>query len=166
MQFNQWRVSTKLWCTLGGLLAMMLAVSLWTQHMAAQTMQEGMRSQADYDNRINLALQWKGATETTGERVLTSNMTVDEELTALMDERVKAGVAVNSQLQAKVVKLAQSDADKKALEQISAVRTEVLALNKQAREIKLTGDITALRTFIREQYLGAITRYVGRQLFP
>ena len=161
MQFNQWRVSTKLWCTLGGLLAMMLAVSLWTQHTAAQTLQTGMDTQSDYDNRINLALQWKGATESTGERVLTSNMTVDEELTALMDERVKAGVAVNSQLQAKVVKLAQSDADKKALEQISAVRTEVLALNKQAREIKLTGDITALRTFIREQYLGAITRYVG-----
>lgn len=56
MQFNQWRVSTKLWCTLGGLLAMMLAVSLWTQHMAAQTMQEGMRSQADMTaSRINLA---------------------------------------------------------------------------------------------------------------
>lgn len=59
-----------------------------------------MRSQADYDNRINLALQWKGATETTGERVLTSNVTPDEELTTLMDERVKAGVVANSQLQA------------------------------------------------------------------
>lgn len=45
-----------------------------------------------------------------------------------------------------MVKLAQSDADKKALEQISAVRSEVLALNKQAGEIKLTGDIAALRT--------------------
>ncbi|WP_417282949.1 methyl-accepting chemotaxis protein [Comamonas sp.] len=160
MQFNQWRVSTKLWSTLGGLLVMMLAVSLWAQHTAGQTMQAGMRTQADFDSRINLALQWKGATETTGERVLTSNVTADEELTALMDERVKAGVGINSQLQAQVVKLAQSDADKKALEQISAVRTEVLALNKQAREIKQTGDIAALRNFIQQQYLGAITRYV------
>jgi methyl-accepting chemotaxis protein len=160
MQFNQWRVSTKLWCTLGGLLAMMLAVSLWAQYTAAQAMQAGMRTQADYDHRINLALQWKGATETTGERVLTSNMTADAELTALMDERVKAGIGVNARLQAQVVELARSDADKKALERIAAVRTEVLALNKQAREIKLTGDIAAMRTFIQQQYLGAISRYV------
>jgi hypothetical protein len=133
MQFNQWRVSTKLWCTLGGLLTMMLAVSLWNQHSSTQALQAGMQTLTDYDNRINLALQWKGATETTGERVLTSNMTTDEALTQRMDERVSEGVAVNGALQAQVIKLAQSDADKAALQKIAAVRAEVLALNKQAR---------------------------------
>jgi methyl-accepting chemotaxis protein len=161
MQFNQWRVSTKLWCTLGGLLAMMLAVSLWNQHAASQAMQTGLHTLADYDNRINLALQWKGATETTGERVLTSNMTTDEALTQSMDERVKEGVAVNAALQAQIVELAQSDADKAALQQIATIRAEVLALNKQAREIKLSGDIEAMRGFIRQQYLGAIGRYAN-----
>ena len=58
MQFNQWRVSTKLWCTLGGLLTMMLAVSLWNQHSSTQALQAGMQTLTDYDNRINLALQW------------------------------------------------------------------------------------------------------------
>ena len=161
MQFNQWRVSTKLWCTLGGLLTMMLAVSLWNQHSSTQALQAGMQTLTDYDNRINLALQWKGATETTGERVLTSNMTTDEALTQRMDERVSEGVAVNGALQAQVIKLAQSDADKAALQKIAAVRAEVLALNKKAREIKLSGDIEAMRDFIRLQYLGAIGRYVA-----
>ena len=161
MQFNQWRVSTKLWCTLGGLLTMMLAVSLWNQHSSTQALQAGMQTLTDYDNRINLALQWKGATETTGERVLTSNMTTDEALTLRMDERVSEGVAVNGALQAQVIKLAQSDADKAALQKIAAVRAEVLALNKKAREIKLSGDIEAMRDFIRLQYLGAIGRYVA-----
>ncbi|QXZ11170.1 HAMP domain-containing protein [Comamonas sp. Y33R10-2] len=161
MQFNQWRVSTKLWCTLGGLLAMMLSVSLWTQHNASQTMHAGLQTQADYNHRIVLAQQWKGATETTGERVLTSNMTTDDALTALMDARVKAGVAVNGQLQAQVVKLAQSDADKQALATIASARTDVLALNKQAREIKNGGDIDVMRSFIEQKYLGAIGHYVG-----
>jgi methyl-accepting chemotaxis protein len=160
MKFDQWKVSAKLWGTLGGLLAMMLAVSLWAQHSAARAMDEGMRTLADFENRINLAIQWKGITETVGERVLASNASTDAELTQLLDGRVKAGSGQISEIQAQVVKLAQSDADKAALERIASIRAEVLALNKRAREIKLTGDADAFRAFVQQQYLGAITRYV------
>ncbi len=160
MKFDQWTVSAKLWGTLGGLLAMMLAVSLWAQYSAARTMDDGMRTMADFDNRINLAIQWKGITETVGERVLASNASTDEELTRLLDGRVKAGSGQISEIQAQVVRLAQSAADKAALERIAAIRTEVLALNKRAREIKLSGDTEAFRTFVQQQYIAAITRYV------
>ena len=43
MKFDQWSVSAKLWGTLGGLLAMMLAVSLWAQFAAARAMDHEQR---------------------------------------------------------------------------------------------------------------------------
>ena len=160
MKFDQWKVSTKLWCALGGLLAMMLAVSLWAQYAVAHAVQDGERIMADFDTRISLAIQWKGATETVGERVLASNASTDQELTQLLDSRVKSGVGQISEIQAQVVKLAQGDADKAALQRIATIRTEVLELNKKARAIKLSGDVNAFRDFVQQQYIAAITRYV------
>ncbi len=160
MKLDNVRLSPKLWGSIVGLLGAMLLVSVWAQHRVSQVMDQSMQSLAAFENRITLAVQWKGATETTGERVLASNSTPDPDLTALFDGRVKAGVSGISVIQAKVVELATSPADKAALTRVGAERTNVLALNKQAREIKQGGDGAAFKTFIEAQYLPAIGRYV------
>ena len=160
MKLDNVRLSPKLWGSIVGLLGAMLLVSVWAQHRVAGVMDRSMESAAAFEHRITLAVQWKGATETTGERVLASNSTPDPGLTALFDERVKAGVGGISGIQAKVVELATSAADKKALERVAAERTHILALNKQAREIKQGGDGAAFKSFIETQYLPSIGRYV------
>ncbi|MBU1818733.1 MAG: HAMP domain-containing protein [Gammaproteobacteria bacterium] len=160
MKLDNVRLSPKLWGSIVGLLGAMLLVSVWAQYRVAQVMDHTVETLASFDNRITLAVQWKGATETTGERVLASNATPDPDLTTLFDGRVKAGVGGISAIQAKVVELATSPADKSALGRVASERTNVLALNKQAREIKLGGDSAAFKTFIEAQYLPAIGRYV------
>jgi methyl-accepting chemotaxis protein len=160
MKLDNVRLSPKLWGSIVGLLGAMLLVSVWAQYRVAQVMDHTVETLASFDNRITLAVQWKGATETTGERVLASNATPDPDLTTLFDGRVKAGVGGISAIQAKVVELATSPADKSALGRVASERTNVLALNKQAREIKLGGDAAAFKTFIEAQYLPAIGRYV------
>ena len=160
MKLDNIRLSPKLWGSIVGLLGAMLLVSLWSQYQASQVMAQTLASLEAFEQRISLAQQWKGATETTGERVLASNSTPDAELTTLFDGRVKAGVTGISGIQSKVVELATSPADKAALERVASERTNVLALNKQAREIKLAGDAAAFKTFVESKYLGAIGRYV------
>src|SRR2546426_498629 len=81
-----------------------LAISVWAQLAAARAMDHGMQTLSEYESRISLAIQWKGATETTGERVLASNASTDEELTRLLDGRVKEGSALITKLQAEIVK--------------------------------------------------------------
>ena len=110
MKLDNVRLSPKLWGSIVGLLGAMLLVSVWAQHRVAGVMDRSMESAAAFEHRITLAVQWKGATETTGERVLASNSTPDPGLTALFDERVKAGVGGISGIQAKVVELATSAA--------------------------------------------------------
>jgi len=160
MKLDNIRLSPKLWGSIVGLLGAMLVVSIWAQSRTDSVVAEAMVSLQSYDQRITLALQWKGATETTGERVLASNATPDADLTTLFDGRVKAGVTGISAIQAKVVELATSPADKAALERVAAERTNVLALNKQAREIKQGGDAAAFKAFVETKYLAAIGRYV------
>ena len=160
MKLDNVRLSPKLWGSIVGLLGAMLLVSVWAQHQAGQVMDRTLESMALFENRITLAVQWKGATETTGERVLASNSTPDPDLTTLFDGRVKAGIAGISAIQSKVLELATTPADKKALERVASERTGVLALNKQAREIKQAGDAAAFKAFIETKYLAAIGSYV------
>ena len=160
MKLDNVPLSPKLWGSIVGLLGAMLLVSIWAQQRVAGVMDRSMETAAAFEHRITLAVQWKGATETTGERVLAANATPDPALTALFDDRVKAGVGGISGIQAKVVELATSAADKKALERVATERTHILALNKQAREIKQGGDAAAFKGFIETQYLPSIGRYV------
>ncbi|MCE1193027.1 MAG: methyl-accepting chemotaxis protein [Acidovorax sp.] len=160
MKLDNVRLAPKLWGSIVGLLGAMLLVSVWAQHQAGQVMDRTLASMDTFEQRITLALQWKGAIETTGERVLASNSTPDAELTALFDGRVKQGITGISALQAKVVELATTPADKKALERVASERTQVLALNKQAREGKQTSDGPAFKAFIETKYLPAIGSYV------
>ncbi|MBV7543551.1 methyl-accepting chemotaxis protein [Acidovorax sp. sic0104] len=160
MKLDNVRLAPKLWGSIVGLLGAMLLVSIWAQYQAAQVMDSTLASMASFENRITLAVQWKGATETTGERVLASNSTPDADLTTLFDGRVKSGIAGISAIQAKVLELATTPADKKALERVASERTGVLALNKQAREIKQAGDGAAFKAFIETRYLAAIGSYV------
>jgi methyl-accepting chemotaxis protein len=160
MKLDNVRMSPKLWGAIVGLLGAMLLASVWAQYQAARVMDDTLSTLSTFEHRIALAGQWKGATEATGERVLASNATQDPELTALFDARVKASIGGISSLQAKIVELATSAEDKAALDSVAAVRTSVLALNKQAREIKLGGDAQAFKTFTESQYLPAIGRYM------
>lgn len=161
MKFDRWSVSTKLWTTVGGLLTMMFALSLWTHVTATRAARDALRAMQEYENRIGLAVQWKGMTEAVGERVLASSTSVDEEISRQFETRMKEGISHITKVQAEIVKLSQSDADKEILGRIAAIRAEMLAHNKRAREIKLSGNVVALRDFVRQDYMPAITRYLA-----
>ncbi|MFE8645520.1 methyl-accepting chemotaxis protein [Sphingomonas sp. NCPPB 2930] len=162
MKFNDRRVSTKLWCGVFGLLLLTLAVTAWSQYRATVLADAAMEQVRAYEHRIATAIEWRGATETVGDRVLASNASADTALGALFDARVKSGVAAISGIQSKVVAEATSDADKAALQKVADERVAVLALNKQARELKTASASAAVPAdFVEKTYLPAIGRYVG-----
>lgn len=161
MKLDDVRLTPKLLGSIMGLLSAMLLVSIWAQTQIAAVMDRSIEAAAEFEHRITLAVQWKGATETTGERVLASNATLDPDLTALFDQRVKAGISSISSIQSQVVESASSAEDKAALASVAAERTNILALNKQARQLKQAGDAAVFKTFTEEKYLPSIGRYVA-----
>lgn len=160
MKLDDVRLAPKLLGSILGLLGAMLLVSVWAQTQIAAVMDQSITAAAEFEHRITLAVQWKGATEATGERVLASNATLDPELTNLFDQRVKTSIAAIVGIQAKVQESASSPEDKAALAVVAAERTNILALNQQARQLKQAGDAGAFKAFIEEKYLPSINRYV------
>jgi len=162
MKFNDIRVSTKLWGGILGLLAFAVAVGAWSQYQANHVADTALAGVRDYEQRISDAIEWRGATETVGEQVISSNATADSALQSQTDARVKAGVAAISVLQKKIVDRSTSDADKAALARASQERVTVLALNRQMRELQQASSTAAVSAeFVEKRYLPAIGRYVG-----
>ncbi|WP_198969665.1 methyl-accepting chemotaxis protein [Xylophilus sp. ASV27] len=162
MKFNDIRVSHKLWGGILGLLVLMLAISLWSQQRASALADEALTRIRSYDERIATAVQWRGAIETVGERVMVSNASADSALVALFDERVKAGVAAILALQKKVEAEATGPAEREALQRIAAERSAVLELHQKARELQLASASAAVPTaFVQSTFLPAIARYVS-----
>lgn len=159
MRLENIRVSTKLVLSLSGLMAIMLLVSLWGQLKSSQTTQNNLTMLADYEQRIALAIEWKGEIDRVGESVLASNVASDPDLTQRFDQRVKSGIEHISGLQEKIVKNAESADDKSMLGRVQAERTKVLTLNKRLRKIKQAEDLDGMKRFIEQEYLQGITRY-------
>ena len=162
MPFNDIRVSTKLWGGILGLLLISLAVGAWSQYRATQVADTALENVRAADQRIADAMDWRGATETVGERVIASNITAEPPLTAVLDQRVRAGVARIGIIQKKIAATAISDVDKAALARANEARSAVLALNKRARELKLESSTGAVSPdFIENTYLPGISRYIA-----
>ena len=162
MKFNDIRVSTRLWGGILGLLFIAVAVGGWSQWHANRVADTALDSVRDYEQRISDGIAWRGATETVGEQVISSNATADSVLQAQTDARVKAGVAAIGVLQKVIVERPGSVADKAALADAARERVAVLALNRQMRELQQASSSAAVPAeFIEKTYLPAIGRYVG-----
>jgi len=161
MQFNDIRVSTKLWSGILGLLLVSLAAGAWSQYRATEVADTALASVRAAEQRISDAIDWRGATETVGERVVASNITAEPPLTTVLDQRISAGVARIGVIQKRIVASATSDAEKAALARAGEERNAVLALNKRARELKLESSTGAVSPdFIEKTYVPAIGRYI------
>ena len=68
MQFNDIRVSTKLWGGILGLLLISIAAGAWSQYRATEVADTALASVRAAEQRISDAIDWRGATETVGAR--------------------------------------------------------------------------------------------------
>ena len=160
MQFNNLRVSHRLWASILGLLLAMLIVVAWTQTRASRATEEAMASIAAYDDKITTTVQWRGAIENTTNLILGGAITTDAALAKSFDAKVQANVARISDIQAKVAKSATTDEDKKALEEIGVVRTVARGLIGKIKEVRQGGDAAATQAVVDNELTPSVARYM------
>ncbi|RYF27832.1 MAG: HAMP domain-containing protein [Comamonadaceae bacterium] len=163
MHFNNLPVGRKLWTILIGLMVAMLlltwALVLYVSRVDAQTARD---VQANED-RISLALRWKGMTELSVERVVVSALATDQALSDRMLKQVKAGIETISGMQKQVAETAVTAQDKAQLELVGAERTAVLALVAQAQQARGAGDFAGAQRVVDDKLLPAVAKYVSAQ---
>ncbi len=161
MQFDNIRVSRRLWGIILGLLAMMLAVAFFVQQISTQAMLQAFNETAKYEAAITKATRWQGLTEVVMERTLAGINVTDPEAEKVLAQRTRADSARISELQKQVQEAATQAVEKQAFDKVSHARSAALALLKQVPEIKAAGDSAATQVFTQQQFLPAAQVLLG-----
>ena len=163
MNFNDISVGRKLWAIVLGLMAVMMGLVYGMQSYVASVDDETSRVVQFNEDRITLALRWKGGTELTSNRLVSSLVTTDDSLSEALLGQVKAGIAAVSEIQKQVTELTVSGASKQGLERIATERAAVLKLVAEGQKLRADGDLAGAQRLVRERLNPAIATYVAAQ---
>jgi len=163
MNFNDISVGRKLWTIVIGLMTVMMGLVYGMQSYVASVDDETSRVVQFNEDRITLALRWKGGTELTSNRLVSSLVTTDDSLSEALLGQVKAGIAAVSEIQKQVTELTVSGASKQGLERIATERAAVLKLVAEGQKLRADGDLAGAQRLVRERLNPAIATYVAAQ---
>jgi methyl-accepting chemotaxis protein len=163
MHFNNLSVASKLWTIILGLILSLLALGTGFYVMTGQLNAQTAQAVQSEEDRISLALRWKGMTELAVERVVIGSITTDELLSQRLQPQLKTSVQAVSAVQKQIVDAADSPEDKAQLERVAAERAIVLRLVAEAQKTRGTGDVEAAQRIVNDQLLPAVAKYLGAQ---
>ena len=163
MNFNDISVGRKLWTIVIGLMTVMMGLVYGMQSYVASVDDETSRVVQFNEDRITLALRWKGGTELTSNRLVSSLVTTDDSLAESLQGQVKVGIAAVSEIQKQVTELTVSGASKQGLERIATERAAVLKLVAEGKKLRADGDLAGAQRLVRERLNPAIATYVAAQ---
>ena len=163
MQFDNIRVSRKLWGAFILLMVAMMAISGFQQYRANSSMSAALEEVVQIDDRVATAIRWRGATETAVNMVMGGALTTDTALAQQYDTRVKQIIGNINKIQEGIIASATSPAEKAALDKVLAERKLVLGSTAKTAEIKALGDAAATQRYADEEFTPMVARYLKAQ---
>ncbi len=163
MQFDNIRVSRKLWGAFILLMVAMMAISGFQQYRANSSMSAALEEVVQIDDRVATAIRWRGATETAVNMVMGGALTTDTALAQQYDTRVKQIIGNINKIQEGIIASATSPAEKAALDKVLAERKLVLGSTAKTAEIKAMGDAAATQRYADDEFTPMVARYLKAQ---
>ena len=163
MNFNHFPVARKLWGLVLGLLVPMLLLLAGLLAYTAQLNDEAARIVQANEDRISLALRWKGLTTLAVDQSVSALASADETLASGLQKKAKQGIEAINALQKQVEAVAFSAEDKAQMERVAAARKVVLDALAEATKARAEGDFARTLTLVDSKLLPAVERYVGEQ---
>jgi methyl-accepting chemotaxis protein len=156
-------ISTKLWLPV---IALTLFVALMTTGNAIRT--RGLQAQAALDQaqqqrKFELALRWRGLTETNATRAAAVLVSADAVVGETMKPEIEATSAKISELQKSLEALAGSDEEKAAMAKIARARSAYIEQRGAAGKLKSGGDQAGAVAAMKAQMLPAMAVYLDAQ---
>ena len=163
MNFNHLPVARKLWGLVLGLLVSMLLLLAGLLAYTVQLDDEAARIVQANEDRISLALRWKGLTTLAVDQSVSALASADETLASGLQKKAKQGIEAINALQKQVEAVASSAEDKAQMERVAAARKVVLDALAEATKARAEGDFARTLTLVDSKLLPAVERYVGEQ---
>ncbi|PJI96619.1 methyl-accepting chemotaxis protein [Acidovorax sp. 69] len=163
MQFDNIRVSRKLWGAFLGLMIGMLLLSGFAQNRANSSMSSAMDAVVEIEGRISSAVRWRGATETAVTMVMGGAVTTDSVLAEQYGAKVKEIIGNINKVQESIVASATAPEEKALLDKVLEARKAVLAATAKTWELKGAGDAVATQRFADDEFAPLVTKYLKAQ---
>ena len=163
MQFDNIRVSRKLWGAFLGLMIAMLLMSAFAQNRGNSSMSAAMDAVVEIEARISAAVRWRGATETAVTMVMGGAVTTDSVLAEQYGAKVKEIIGNINKVQEGIVAAATAPEEKASLDKVLEARKAVLAATAKTWELKGAGDAVATQRYADEEFAPLVTKYLKAQ---
>ena len=159
MFFNHFSVGRKLWALVLGLtLALLVLMGGLLSHLLDLN-DEAAHSAQLSEERITLAVRWRGMVALDVHRIVVQMGTSD---TALAERLQKeSNTQAITELQSKVTALVSSTEGKAQLDRIGAARSQALEVIRQAAALRSQGDVSAATALVNDKLQPLVTAYVG-----
>ncbi|SFU75606.1 HAMP domain-containing protein [Paenacidovorax caeni] len=159
MFFNHFSVGRKLWALVLGLtLALLVLMGGLLSHLLDLNDEAAHAAQLS-EERITLAVRWRGMVALDVHRIVVQMGTSD---TALAERLLKeSNTQAITELQSKVTALVSSTEGKAQLDRIGAARSQALEVIRQAAALRSQGDVSAATALVNDKLQPLVTAYVG-----
>ena len=151
MQFDNIRVSRKLWGMFLVLMVIMLVISGFQQYRANSSMAQAIDEVIAIEGRVTEAVRWRGATETAVNMLMGAAVTTDAVLAQQFDAKVKEIIGAINKVQERIAAQTTDPQEKAVLDQVLADRKAVLAATAKTWELKGAGDAVETQRFADDE---------------
>ncbi|MBS0507927.1 MAG: HAMP domain-containing protein, partial [Proteobacteria bacterium] len=163
MNLHHLPVARKLWALVLGLTISMLALLAGLMSYSMEVDDKAASIVQYNEDRISLALRWKGLSALAVDRVVNSLASNDEALTERLIKESKEGIQAIDAVQKQIEEALFSPADKEQFQRVMAARKQVLEANAEAGKLRANLDHTGARALLESKLLPAVARYVAEQ---
>ncbi|WP_077034035.1 methyl-accepting chemotaxis protein [Pelomonas sp. KK5] len=156
-------IAAKLWLPV---LALAVIVVLMTAGSAIRTrglLEKAQAQQEEQQSKFELALRWRGLTETNAARAAAGILSTDAAVAQTFKPEIEATTARISEIQKQIEAMADSEAEKAAMAKIASTRAAYIAVRGEVTKLKAGGDAAAASAALKERMLPAITTYLDAQ---
>lgn len=156
MQLKNLSVPKKIWALLLGVLLLTLMAGFsMTTYISRVENQQRLQLQ-DYENRIRLAVQWRGVTDYSVGHVVMGAMATDDDLNRYAQEKTKGGIQAATALQEQLERTLTAPEGRQQLEKIAQARAKVLEIIATINQRRANADLAGARALIESQLLPSV----------
>ncbi len=163
MNFNNLRVSTKLWLGVSGIL---LTLSVLIGFATVRLI--GLQEEADarlesLHTRVKDANAWAGLTEANAARTVAAIMTFDPGVEERLKSDIAATTAKISKLQKEIEESGLGADEKAQMQKVGTLRKAMIEVRNEAQKFKTEGNSEEATKVVNDKYAPAVAAYVGAQ---
>jgi len=145
MNFQNLRISAKLWLAVGLFVAALLALIAFSAVRSASSQAQANAALTEVETKIRLASRWSSLTESTVARSLAAGISTDPAVAAAFKDTNANAISQISELQKQLGQMPQSDADRAQVAKIAELRKAALASSARMTGLREAGKVDDLR---------------------